>query len=125
MKVNVQTHQVSLPPGANEAISQRVGKVFRRLHTHVAHIDITLRWDCGDSGRKSGVCQLKVDLLHGGQVLVIERRRRLRSALHAAMKRGKHGVVRALRRRRSQRRRSLPAAPRMMEPIAVMRHRHT
>ena len=103
MKVNVQTHHVTLPPGAGEAIVERAHKVFKRLHTQIATLDVTLSRDFGDSGRKSGVCQLKVELLQGGQVMVVERRRRVRTAFNAAMKRGKHTVVRGLRRRRSLR----------------------
>ena len=122
MKVNVQTHQVVLPPGATEAIIRRVERAFRRLHTQIANLDITLSRDSGDG--QSGVCQLKVEFLQGGQVLVVERRRRLRSALTAAMKRGKHSAVKAMRRRRSQRRRLHTAAPRMIEPVGVLRHSH-
>ena len=125
MQVNVQTQHVILPPGANEAISRRAERAFRRLNEQIATIDITLRTDKAERPRRSGICQLKIDLVQGGQVLVIERRNRLRSALGAALKNGRRLLAREYRRRRWNRRRAHYAANRFIEPVAVLRGRHT
>jgi ribosome-associated translation inhibitor RaiA len=100
MEVRVETHHVSLPRNNRASLAARIGRVFARFSDHVTQLRVTLKDVNGPKGGRDKVCVLSADLQGGGQVVVVDRADKMRSAIFGCLRRARSVVSRELRRRR-------------------------
>jgi hypothetical protein len=108
MEVKVQTHKIELPGKSRTELAERIRDSFSRLSSRVARLHVTLKDINGPRGGRDKVCVLRAELRDGGEVMVVDRSSRLRSALMRSMRRARGLIDREVQRRQALARKRLP-----------------
>lgn len=110
MDIQIETQDVDLPPHSLISLRQRVLRAMGRVGDNVRCLHLSLRDVNGTKGGRDKVCVVRVALNSGGEVLVVDRSRRLPRALFRGLRRSKVLIRRELKKRRQRdRQRRSPA----------------
>ncbi len=105
MQVQIETHSVELPAHSRKTLSNRVQKSLRQVADAVSSLHLTLREVSGRKGGREKVCTIRATLADGGEVVVIDRKDKMRQSMGGALRRFRRVVQLERNKRRSKRRR--------------------
>ncbi len=129
MEIQVTTQDVELPDNGAAQMARRVSRRLARLRDQIARLHLTLKDASGAQGGRDKVCMLRAELVNGGEVIVIDRSRRMLRAFLRCLRRARTVIAREASRRKLERRRlgrrlaahrsspQVPAAYAMIKPV--------
>ncbi len=110
MDLQIETQDVDLPPHSLESLRSRVQRAMGRVGDNVSRLHLSLRDENSSKGGRDKICVVRATLNTGGEILVVDRSRRLPRALFRGLRRSKVLVRRELKKRRQRaRQRRTPA----------------
>ncbi len=104
MNVTVETSRVFLPRKTRGTLQTVVGRAFSQLNRRVKRVRMTLERVPGAHRDRQKVCMISAELADGGQVVVVDRRDKLRRAMIQCLRRSKALVAYEVRRRQLRKR---------------------
>lgn len=108
MNVTVETHKMNMPPRTGERLEGRFRKVFARIARGVRHLHVSLKEDGTTDGK---VCQMRIELQGGGQIIVRDRSPRMARAVGRCLRKARGTLTRRIKRNRVKQRMTTEALP--------------
>ena len=110
MQIQIETSQIELPPKKRDTIRRMSNRILSRFSKHIRGLHLTLKDVNGRKGGRDKVCTLRLTLVHGGEVLVIDRSRSIAKAVYRGLRRSRALLKRSITRQRTYRRSELAYA---------------
>ncbi len=103
MKVQIETQNVVLPPYSQETLVKRVKDALNYAAKGVSSLRLNLRDINGQKGGQDKVCTIHATLVGGGEIVVIDRKAKLRHSLGSALRRAQRIIVQERRKKHARR----------------------
>ena len=104
VEVLIETQDVKLPTHGVGSLRRRVAKAMQHISTHVSRLHLNIKDVNGEKGGRDKVCTVRLTLVDGGEVVVVDKGEKVRKAMFRALRRSRLLIRRELKRRRQQRR---------------------